>query len=368
MLVYLILVILCVSFTWFKQIGSFKNGLKVSYFLIFLFLALRFDYGNDYAIYYNDYLSLQSLEDEDFYYKANEVGWLYLNYIFKYVFGDLGFYVMIAAIASFTCYVFYRFTIKYIPSTYYAFGTALLLLEPNNILVLSSGIRQAIAVAIFLLSFEFLTQKKYLYYVTGLIFASIFHTSALVFIALIALNIINWRIYFPYVIIVFFVLIIMLNNLTGILNQINIILESQESIYVGYTNDGQILHKYGLGFALYVFIYLSILALNRNSHRIPEQNTVIKTVLVMLFLTIVGIAVHMIGRLSFYIYPIVVSAYSITLFKLSNMKFSNSPLISKFAGLTIVVFFAYQNYLFWYSEVYGPYFREYKSIFQSPLW
>lgn len=367
MVVYIILVIFAVFFTWLEQVGAMKNGMKFSYFLVFLFLALRHDYGNDYSSYFSGYLGLQSLQDGDFYFKANEFGWIYLNYFFKYLFGDVGFHVMLASMAAFTCFVLYRVTTKYIPPKYYSFAIALLLLEPNNILVLSSGMRQAIAVAIFLLSFDYLLQRKYLYYLAGIVLASLFHTSALIFIALIVLNIVNWRIYLPYIFLVLFGLIFLLNNLTYIFDQVNVLLESQESVYLGYTKQGQEQSKYGLGFALYVFIYLSVLILNRKTYYNIVQNTIVKVVIVMLFLTILSIAIQMAGRLTYYIFPLQVIAFSLTLLNIEKYKFATAPVISRLSTLIIVSFFAYQNYMFWQTEVYAPYFTEYKTILQSPL-
>lgn len=368
MTVYIILVILSVFFTWIQQVGALKNGMKFSYFLVFLFLALRHDYGNDYSAYLSGYLGLQSLQDEDFYIKANEFGWLYLNYFFKYLFGDVGFHIMLASISAFTSFVLYRITIKYIPPKYYTFAITLLLLEPNNILVLSSGIRQAIAVAIFLLSFDYLLQRKYLHYLVGILLASLFHTTVLVFIALITLNIVNWRIYLRFVFIIIIILFFLLNNLSVIFDQVNILLESQESIYAGYTKEVQVQQKYGFGFALYVFIYLSVVVANRKTNYNIEQNTIVKIVIVMLFLLILGLAVSMASRLSFYIFPLVVSAYALTLINLDKNRFGITPIISRILQLIIVAFFAYQNILFWQSELYAPHFREYKTIFQSPLW
>jgi len=367
MTVYIILVIFAVFFTWLQQVGAMENGMKFSYFLVFLFLALRHDYGNDYSSYFNSYLGLQSLQDEDFYFKENEVGWLYLNYFFKYLFGDVGFHVMLASMAAFTCFVLYRLTTKYIAPKYYAFATALLLLEPNNILVMSSAMRQSIAVGIFLLSFDYLLQRKYLHYLAGVLMASFFHTSALVLTALIALNIVNWRIYLPYVFLVFLGIFFLLNNLFGIFDQVDFLLEFQESAYSIYTAQGFEKQKYGLGFALSVFLYLVVLTVNRKIRSQIEQYTIIKIVLVALLFLILGLSVQLANRLNYYIFPVVVSSFAITLEYLGKFKFSFSQFISRFAILIIVAFFAYQNYMFWQSEVYAPYFLEYKTIFQSPL-
>lgn len=367
MVVYIVLVILSVFCAWLQQVGIFKNGLKASYVLVFLFLSLRYDYGNDYSSYFGGYFSLQSFSDENFYYKGYEFAWQYLNYFFKYLFGDAGFHLMLSSMAAFTCFVLYRFTIKYIPLKYYTFGTALLLIEPNNILVLSSAMRQSIAVTVFLLSFDYLLQRKYAKYILGILVASLFHSSAVIFIALIALNIVNWRMYLPYVFIVFFGLFFLLNNLTVLFNQVNILLESQESQYLAYTKQGFVERKIGLGFALSVLLYFVVLITNRKETYNIQQNTILKIVLVALIFLILSLSVEMANRLNYYIFPVVVSAYSVTLVNLGKYKLSSSPFIARLIMSTIVVFIVYQNYLFWQSEVYSPYFKQYYTIFQSPL-
>jgi hypothetical protein len=367
MTVYIILVILAVFFTWLQQVGAMKNGMKFSYFLIFLFLALRHDYGNDYSGYFSGYLGLQSLQDEGFYFKGNEIGWLYLNYYFKFLFGNIGFHVMLASMAAFTCFVLYRITTKYVPPKYYAFAIALLLLEPNNILVLSSAMRQSIAVAIFLLSFDYLLQRKYIHYIAGVLLASLFHTSVLVFIALILLNIVNWRIYLPYVFLILFGLFFLLNNLNAIFDQVNFLLESQESEYLVYTKQGMEEKQYGLGFAISIFLYLGVLVVIRKIRFQIEKYTIIKIVLVALLFLILGLSVQLATRLNYYIFPLIVSAYSLTLLNLKKYKFDTTPVFSILSTYVIVLFFAYQNYMFWQSEVYAPYFTEYKTILQSPL-
>lgn len=366
MVVYFVLVILSVFFTWLQQVGAIKNGLKISYFLTFLFLALRHDYGNDYASYWGGFLSLQSFDDESFYYRGNEVGWQYLNYAFKFLFGNVGFHLMLASMAAFTCFVLYRFTIKYISPKYYTFAIALLLLEPNNILVLSSAMRQSIAVAIFLLSFDYLLHRRYFLYTAGILLASLFHTSVLVYIVLILLNFVNWKIYLPYVMLVIFAFLGALSNLNALFGNLNMFLESQESEYLIYTQQGQEESTFGLGFVLSFFLYFLIIVVNRKAKRF-DQNTITKVAIVGVFFLILGLSVNMASRLNFYIFPWIVCGYVIALTSLADLKSKLAIFSSKLLALIIVLFFVYQNYLFWQSEVYAPHFLEYKTVFQSPL-
>lgn len=366
MIFYVILVVLSVLLTGLQQIGVGKDGLKLSFILVFLFLALRYDFGNDYMGYFQGYLSLESLNDDDFYFKGNEFGWLYLNFIFKSLFGDVGFHLMLACTAAFTCYTLYRFTIKYIPPNYYTFGMALFLLEPNNILVLSSAMRQSIAVGIFLLSFSYLLQRRYLYYTLGILLASLFHSSAIVFVVLILLNVVNWKIYLPYVVVGILLLFGLINNLSEIFNQINIFLESQESAYAVYTSQDFQEQKLGLGFLVIVFFHFGILVINRRDTGIAK-NTMNKMIIIMLLLTILALSLQIATRLGFYVFPIVVAAFCFALARLKSVGSGAFAPIVRPAAIFIMAFFAYQNYEFWQSEVYSLYFMEYKTLFNSPL-
>lgn len=361
MLVYLFICAIAFLLTWLEQRKGFKYGLKTSFFLIFLFLAFRYDYGNDYPGYLASFLNLQSIDDPDFYFRENEFAWLYLNYFYKFIFGNIGFILMYASIAAFTTFVNYRFFKKYIPKKYYLFSLILFLLEPNNILVLSSGIRQSIAVSIFLISFDYFIAKKYIIFYLLLVFASFFHTSVLFFCLLIFLNFINWRIYLPYIFLIVSLFFVALNNLNEIFNQANILIEASQLKYNEYIQGGQEIRKYGIGFFLTVFLYLLIIIVNRDV-KVEKVNTITKFSIVALFLWILAISVQLSGRLLFYIFPIIVLGYSITL---TNIR--NYPILKRTLLVIIVFFYCYQNYLFWFDEAYGPYFAQYKTIFSSPF-
>jgi len=366
MVYYIFLVVLSVFSVGLRHIGVLKSGLRLSFMFIFLFLALRYDFGNDYMGYFQGFLSLESISDEDFYFKGNDYGWLYLNFIFKVVFGDFGFHLMLASIAAFTLYVLYRFTVRYIPPNYHVLAMLLFLLEPNNILVLSSAMRQSIAVGIFLLSFDYLVERKYVYYTLGILLASLFHSSAIVFVGLILLNIVNWKIYLPYVIIGVLVLFALLNDLSGVFSQINVLLESQESVYTVYTNQDFEEQSLGLGFVFIVLLYFAILVINRKENGLV-LNTINKMTIVMLLLTIMALSLQIATRLGFYAFPIIVAAICLALLRLRTIGNGALSAIEGPAVFVIILFFGYLNYEFWKSEVYSPFFMDYKTIFSSPL-
>lgn len=368
MFVFIVLAVVCIFFTWLQQIGAIENGLKISYFLIFLFLSLRYDFGNDYMPYLDGYLELQKLDRSELYFRGNEVGWLFLNYLYKSIFGDLGFHFMLAGMAAFTCFVLYRFTIKYISPEYYALSIALLLLEPNNILVISSAMRQSIAVGIFLLNIDSLIEKRYVQYTAGILLASLFHSSALFFLVLILVNFVNWKIHTPFIFFTFALFLVFISNADELFKLINLLLESQEVVfYSDYTENGFEKTKMGFGFALNVFMYLFIIIINRKAYDDMDRYNIIKLNIFMLFLLVIAIAVPLASRLSFYIFPCVVCAYTYTLNKIKEMDDESSVIYSNFLTLFVGAYFIYQNFIFWQSEVYSPYFLEYKTIISSPL-
>jgi len=368
MFVFIVLAVFCVFFTWLQQIGAIENGLKISYFLIFLFLSLRYDFGNDYMPYLEGYLGLQRLDRSELYFRGNEVGWLFLNYFYKSIFGDLGFHFMLAGMAAFTCFVLYRFTIKYISPEYYALSIALLLLEPNNILVISSAMRQSIAVGIFLLNIDSLIEKRYVQYIAGILLASLFHSSVLFFLVLILVNFVNWKIHIPFIFLIFALFLVLISNAGEFFKLINLLLESQGVVdYSYYSETGFEKTKMGFGFALNIFIYLFIIIFNRDAYDNMDRYNIIKMTIFALFLVGISIAVPLASRLTFYISPCVVCTYTYTLNKIKEMDDESSVIYSNFLALFIGAYFIYQNLIFWQSEVYSPYFLEYKSIISSPL-
>ena len=111
MWVTLIVGIISVFFAWLESIGKWKHGLKFSLFTIFIFLALRYDFGNDYMGYFEffeDIDSYKTLNLNLITVKGTEIGWIYLNKFFG-LFGEHGFFLMIAFLAAVTCYILYRF-------------------------------------------------------------------------------------------------------------------------------------------------------------------------------------------------------------------------------------------------------------------
>ena len=76
-------------FAYFAQFERKATSLKISFFLIFLFLALRYEFGNDYRNYIDGFIEITTQTKIFFTGEQWEPGWNFLHLIFK----PFGFFV-----------------------------------------------------------------------------------------------------------------------------------------------------------------------------------------------------------------------------------------------------------------------------------
>jgi hypothetical protein len=97
-------------FAWKASLNKKYNGLAYSIITIFIFLAIRYDFGNEYMSYFMNFYEIN--EYDNFSIKVDEIGWIYLNYIFK----PFGFISMQIFLAGFSCYISVSYFFKFDPS------------------------------------------------------------------------------------------------------------------------------------------------------------------------------------------------------------------------------------------------------------
>lgn len=178
-----------VFFAWTSKLRNNKHGLEISFLLIFLFTALRYNFGTDYSAYqslfyeifeHDTYLTLDSA---DF---RIEYGWLLLNYLFK----PLGFFPFIFIISVFFIYTYYALIKKYVPTNYYWLAVFIYIFFFNLFLIQLSAIRQTLSISIFLFSIKYIIEGRgTLKYILLIVFASFFHSSSLFLLFLALFNI-----------------------------------------------------------------------------------------------------------------------------------------------------------------------------------
>ena len=139
MIVTIILGFFSVLFAFLAKYKNVMWGLKASFTLIFLFLSLRYNFGNDYKAYLEAFYNNYGYSSIDFFDKSNqfESGWMFLNYLFQ----PFGFFAMTAVLAFFHCMVLYNIVNKFVPKKQQWFAVFIYVFNPYFMLVYSSAMR-----------------------------------------------------------------------------------------------------------------------------------------------------------------------------------------------------------------------------------
>lgn len=179
MLLVLFYTFLVLLFSALSSAKVMKNGLKVSFILITIYSALRYNYGPDYMNYlrsYNDLCShydLTTFMRDDVY--SKEPGWSVLCLITS----PIGFYGLVIIISIFTYYVYYKFIHDNVPVKWQWLAVANYMLNPYFYWIHMSMMRQALAVTIFVIAFKYICKKNLLVSFILVLLAFSMHRSAM---------------------------------------------------------------------------------------------------------------------------------------------------------------------------------------------
>jgi|SRR5690554_920094 len=355
MIIAYIIGFISVLFAYLSRFKDVNWGLKASVFVIFIFLALRYDFGNDYLDYLKMYNQMTSKHFNLANLKGNEIGWLVINRMFK----PLGFFSLIIFLASFNCFVLYRFIKKHVNQKYYWFAIFAYVFEPNNMLIMSSAMRQTVAISFFLIAIDCLLQRKRIKYLLLITIATLFHTSAIFLYPFVFLIDINKKLNFKYLIVVFGLLLGLLAYSESLLVHINQYIINYFEFYTVYLKESGKKNIINLGLIVNMIIYLIVVFMSQNEEDY-EINMFFKLAIASLFLLPLSFVMDFLSRLSFYfILPVMIVVFPIVFekFKTKILKFS-------FMGL-VVLFTSYRFYAFFYNEVWHEKFMQYQTIFSA---
>lgn len=353
--------IIAVFLSWLEGSKKNKHGLKLSLFVVFLFLAIRYDYGNDYFSYFNTYIDLNTgnfkwINNTTI--KGIEIGWILLNRIFGF-FGVSGFFCMIAFLSAFSCTVVYKFIKKYVPARYYWFAVFFYVFNFETMLIPCSAMRQAVSITFFILAFDCIVEKKLFRYIFLILCAMLFHTSAIFLLPLILLRYNKWKvgIYQIIVLMVIFILaMIKQNEIRMYINQLISRYFSFYEIYSSFYSDFST--TAGLGFVINIIIYTYAMIVARKDKKF-EDNLLTKIVLISIFIIPLILILPLITRLNYYLLPIMMIVFPtvFSLIKNKDLRFFYMSFVIAFTLYTFVAFI--------YEENNRPYYEEYKTIFSS---
>jgi hypothetical protein len=173
-IIFLILIFIVPLLGKFKLVeGIDSNGLQATFFIIFLFSALRFDVGYDYSMYYELIEgNIKYFEDQ-----INRIEYLPRKIIFLSSF--LGFSQLFFIISSFIITFFFYKAIKE-NSLDPKLSTLIFICFPIFFYMSLSVVRQYIAIAMIFYGFRFIKERKILHFFCLVLLAMLFHKSAII--------------------------------------------------------------------------------------------------------------------------------------------------------------------------------------------
>lgn len=356
MIVTIILGLFSVFFAYLSKFKNARWGLKVSFTLIFIFLALRYNFGNDYEWYLITFNSLGQFQISDFFgvLLPYEPGWIILNWLFK----DLGFFTMNAVLAFFSCLIYYHFIKKYIPAKYQWLAVFLYVFYPSFMLLHASAMRQSVAIMIFVFSMDYLNSKQPIRYFLCIGFAVLFHFTAIILLPVYFLVFLNQKI--RIISGVIFVSIYGMLFISGqaLLPYFKEAISIFSTKYEFYQNAGVV--NSGLGFLYYSLLFVLILYFEKLQNR--EIALIFKIAIISFLIIPLALIIDMTGRIGMYFSSATMIVYPNILISLKKPEY-------KFIFSTMLVLLTlFQFFQFFYSDTYHMYYMNYQTIFSAPKW
>lgn len=350
MITVLIFNVIVVLFAYLAHKQRSVLFLKISFFLIFLFFALRYDYGNDYMAYYYGFKDIRYYDPDAHF----EIGWQYLNLLFK----PLGFFAMVAFLAAIQCVVYYRFIKNYVPQKYYWLALFLFLFNPTCMLINSSAMRQSLALIIFIYSIKYIFSKDAIRYFICIIVASTFHSSALILLPVYFIRFFGSRVNKPAAVIIFFLYPFMYLILNYLKAHVSNFVEVYFHNYQIYLDKEMSNMGTGLGFLFGIFLFALII--NKAFLQIGKDSLLYKIAILSYFIMPFAFINTMVNRIGMYFEPFIIVAFIgvLSLFKDYNIRYA---VVGLYAIITLMSFYG-----FFHSNVWASAFSEYKTILSAP--
>ena len=225
MYVLLLVSVIATLLTYLEGNNKLKGGMKWGFLIVVLTAAIRDNYGNDFDSYLDWFTQVtksnlnifQIMSDKAIFGVDN--GWSLLNYFFV----PFGFNFFIAFITLITGIIYYSFIKNNVEPKWRWLAVFIYLFSSQFFVLGLSMMRQSFAMALFVLSYSFIKDQKYIVAVCIMLFATTIHTSALITLPFIFLNMKkdwNHKLLSTLLILIYFGFIVVARYTTDILNQI----------------------------------------------------------------------------------------------------------------------------------------------------
>lgn len=312
-----------------------------TFFTLFLFLALRYDYGNDYMQYMNIHSLINNGQTA---WGESDVLYKQLNLLIP------NFYLFIALISLFYIFAMYFLIKNNLRVNHYWFAVLLWLINPYLFLVQLSSIRQTIAICFFIFAIYFAIKRKLVMYLLFIFIAVGFHSSAVVLFPLyFVLN--DSKIKKKWIVLITALTVILIGTplFEVILSKVLVYLPLNYTAYFeqGLTNS---LRATLISSVYFVFVIFNINKL--------EGKEIIygKLSLIYTIISLLTIKLSMLGRVGMYfeIFLIVTIVQIISRIKVKAYK--------QIAFIIIILIYLLRYYSFFTNPMWTEHYRIYKTI------
>lgn len=323
-------------------------ALKGSFVIVFFFLALRYNLGNDYATYLNGF------EGESDIALTMEPGWNYLSDAFR----PLGFFAMVGFLALLTSIVYYHFIKRYVPPNLYWLAVCIYVMNPDFMLIHSSAMRQAVAIMLFVFAFDYLNRRALVHYMLCIALAALFHFSALILIPVYFVARPDWRLTTTTATALFTVYLGLFafgSTLSGYLTQF---IGAFFTRYAVYDDPGAL--GTGLGFVLLTGMFITTLYYAREQR--GERALMFQIASISFLLAPLTLLIDLSARIGMYFAPATLVTYPV-IFTCLKQSVSKAVYMS-----VLLAFVAFKFLTFFGSDTWREYFGTYYTIFSATRW
>jgi hypothetical protein len=328
-----------------------KLKLLISFLLIFIYSAIRLNFGRDYDAYENIFNDIQNASNIFDLETRIEFGYVWLNKIVS------SYRALLVILSLFTCFTYYWLFRRFIPVKYYWLGFTLMSICGDNMLFFQlSGLRNAIAINIMTLSLPLIIKRKILLYAGMTVIAYFFHNTVALFMPLAYFIATPYK--FKWIDIVIWILIIILFltlSSTFLIDLIAPYIDIYFVKYVYYIDIAydQVHEKSVLLYGFVIFMFLMSFIILRRKNLSENDNIILKLSLLFVVSLTLGVLNF---RMSQYFAPFLVVGTTIVMDKVKI------PFL-RFAYLSVVLIFLYYSFFVVYMG--GEYFPydKYFTIF-----
>lgn len=197
MITYIIVCIVAILFASTESLGLYKHGLLLGFITTTILYALHYNFGNDYFNYYDWFL--ETLYSDfptsftEFMNWSRDPGWDIINYTFGFLFGEYGFFVLVAALGVLQSYAYYSLIRKYVTQQWYWLSMMVYVFTPALFLQSFNVMRLSLVMCIFVQVIPMLQQKKFFLPLLLLIICTFIHGSSIILIPVALLSLIPLR-------------------------------------------------------------------------------------------------------------------------------------------------------------------------------